>query len=64
MEFLVFKGKWNLFNRFQLYGQFLLDDYNYSKRSEGSGYWGNKLGLQAGAKYIDAFGIPTLDLTC
>lgn len=54
--------KYNFLRQFQLYGQVLLDDYNYSKRSEGSGYWGNKLGYQVGFKYIDAFRIPTLDL--
>lgn len=54
--------KFNFLKRFQLYGQVLLDDYNFGIRDQGSGYWGNKLGFQGGAKYIDAFGIPTLDL--
>ncbi|MEO0895772.1 MAG: capsule assembly Wzi family protein [Bacteroidota bacterium] len=53
--------KANLFNHLQLYGQLLLDDYNYGVRNEGTGYWGNKLGWQAGLKYIDLFNIPTLD---
>lgn len=55
-------AKYNLLNKVQVYGQFLLDDFDYSKRNEGSGYWGNKTGFQLGAKYIDAFGISTLDL--
>ncbi|MEZ4851888.1 MAG: capsule assembly Wzi family protein [Bacteroidia bacterium] len=59
---LGLQTKWNFLQRFQLYGQVLLDDYNYSRRNDGKGYWGNKLGLQVGGKYIDAFGISTLDL--
>lgn len=59
---LGFSVKANLFKTLQLYGQVLLDDYNFSVRDEGSGYWGNKLGYQLGGKYIDMFNIPTLDL--
>jgi hypothetical protein len=59
---LGFSGKWNVLKRFQLYGQFLLDDYNFAQRVNGKNYWGNKLGWQTGLKYIDAFGISTLDL--
>jgi hypothetical protein len=55
-------AKYNLWQRVQAYGQFLLDDYNYGKRSEGSGYWGNKTGWQLGLKYVDVLGIPSLDL--
>lgn len=54
--------KWNFLQRFQFYGQLLLDDYNFGRRDEGSGYWQNKVGFQAGLKYIDVLGIPTLDL--
>ncbi len=56
------QGKVNLLHHLQFYGQFLLDDYNFSKRSQGSNYWGNKYAWQLGLKYIDAFGVPTLDL--
>jgi hypothetical protein len=54
--------KWNLFRTAQLYGQILIDDYNFGFRDLGDGYWGNKTGFQAGIRYIDAFRIPTLDL--
>ncbi|MCI4671289.1 MAG: capsule assembly Wzi family protein [Bacteroidia bacterium] len=54
--------KWNFLNHFQSYGQIMVDDYNYGVRNQGTGYWGNKIGWQLGAKYIDAFNIPTLDL--
>lgn len=54
--------KYNFLHHVQLYGQILLDDYNYGVRDQGKGYWGNKLGYQGGLKYVDAFGISTLDL--
>ncbi len=54
--------KANLAKRFQFYGQFLLDEFNLVESRRGSGWWGNKFGIQAGAKYIDAFKIKNLDL--
>ena len=54
--------KYNLLNHVQVYGQLLVDDFNFGVRDQGSGYWGNKVGYQAGLKYIDAFSISTLDL--
>ena len=57
-----FTGKANLFRQLQIYGQFLIDDLNIGQRNNGDNYWGNKLAYQVGAKYIDAFSIPTLDL--
>ncbi|MEZ4829995.1 MAG: hypothetical protein R3C61_27485 [Bacteroidia bacterium] len=54
--------KLNLLRHVQVYGQILLDDYNFGARDQGKGYWGNKLGYQGGLKYIDAFGITALDL--
>ena len=53
-------GKWNLFNRFQLYGQFILDEFKLDELSE-DGWWGNKFGIQAGIKAINIFGIDHLD---
>ncbi|MEL6650321.1 MAG: hypothetical protein AAFQ87_05875, partial [Bacteroidota bacterium] len=38
--------KWNFLKRFQFYGQLLLDDYNFGRRDEGSGYWQNKVGFK------------------
>ncbi|MDX2247682.1 MAG: hypothetical protein SF052_12935 [Bacteroidia bacterium] len=54
--------KYNFLRRVQFYGQILLDDYNFGIRDQGSGYWGNKLGFQGGAKYVDVLGISNLDI--
>jgi hypothetical protein len=48
---MAFDWKWNLLSRFQLYGQVLLDEFNLKYLREKSGWWGNKYGLQTGAKY-------------
>ncbi|MCB0633936.1 MAG: hypothetical protein KDD15_29600, partial [Lewinella sp.] len=57
-----FNGKWNLLHRFQLYGQILLDEFKFNELFlDNRGWWGNKLGYQAGLKYIDALGIDHLD---
>lgn len=57
-------GRWDFARRFQVYGQFLLDEFLLSAvyKPEEKGWWGNKFGLQAGIKYIDAFGVDHLDL--
>jgi hypothetical protein len=54
--------KWNFCNSARFYGQFLLDEFNFTRLREGEGWWANKFGLQAGMLYIDAFGLPNLDL--
>ncbi len=54
-------AKWNLFKRFQLHGQFLLDEFLLDAYRQGNGWWGNKWSSQLGAKYINVFGIPNLD---
>lgn len=54
--------KANVAHRLQFYGQFLLDEFNLSQVRANNGWWANKWGLQLGAKYIDAFGLPNLDL--
>ncbi|WP_181307777.1 hypothetical protein [Rufibacter sp. XAAS-G3-1] len=54
--------KWNIYNRVQLYGQAVLDEFLISELRAGNGWWGNKFGLQGGAKYMDAFGVSNLDL--
>lgn len=54
--------KWNLFNRFQLYGQLMLDEFKFDELFiERRGWWANKYGIQAGLKYINTFGIDHLD---
>lgn len=47
---------------FQVYGQLLLDEFKLKELTAGNGWWGNKLGVQLGGKYFDAFGIKNLDL--
>lgn len=55
-------AKANIAKRFQVYGQFMLDEFNLSQVKANDGWWANKWGLQLGAKYIDALGIKNLDL--
>lgn len=59
---LGLNGKWNLWNRVSLYGQFVLDDLSVSELFDGNGWWGNKYGYQLGLKYIDMFQITNLDI--
>lgn len=59
---LGFSYKINLFKTLQLYGQLLIDDYNFGNRKLGKGWWGNKWGLQAGLQYINVATIDNLDL--
>ncbi|WP_187264642.1 hypothetical protein [Pontibacter beigongshangensis] len=54
--------RWNLFNRLQLYGQLMLDEFLLQEVRSGNGWWANKQAAQLGFKYIDAFGLPNLDL--
>jgi hypothetical protein len=54
--------KANLPHKIQVYGQLMLDEFLLSEIKNNRGWWANKWGLQFGAKYIDAFGIPNLDL--
>lgn len=54
--------KWNIKNKYQVYGQFLLDEFKIDELRSGDGSWRNKFGAQLGVKYIDAFDISTLDL--
>ena len=54
--------KWNLLNRFQLYGQLMLDEFKFDELFiERRGWWANKYGVQLGLKYIDMLGIDHLD---
>jgi hypothetical protein len=59
---LGFDAKANVAHKFQFYGQVLLDEFVLSELRAGKGWWGNKYGIQVGAKYIDAFNIRNLDL--
>lgn len=56
-------GKWNFLNRFQLYGQLILDEFKIDELLlDNQGWWANKYGFQTGLKYVDALGVKGLDL--
>ncbi len=57
-----FDVKANILKKLQLYGQLMLDEFKQDEVTAGNSWWGNKQGYQAGAKYVDAFGIGNLDL--
>jgi len=46
----------------QLYGQLVLNEFRFNDLFSNNGWYGNKWGVQAGAKYFDAFTIKNLDL--
>jgi len=54
--------RWNIWNRVQLYGQLMLDEFLLKEVKAGNGWWANKQAGQLGAKYINAFGLDNLDL--
>lgn len=54
--------KANIAHRAQFYGQFLLDEFILSEIKNNPTSWANKWGIQAGIKYVDAFGIQNLDV--
>jgi hypothetical protein len=54
--------KWNFLRHFSMYGQLLIDEFVLSEVRSRSGWWANKQAGQLGIKYIDALGIPNLDL--
>ena len=57
-----FDAKANIAKTVQVYSQLTLDEFKLSEVTGGNGWWGNKFGVQMGAKYIDAFKIRNLDL--
>jgi hypothetical protein len=59
---LGFDFKWNAAKRLSFYGQFMLDEFVIDNIREGNGWWANKFAVQVGGKYVDAFGLPNLDL--
>lgn len=54
--------KANALKTLQVYGQLLIDEFNFSKLREDRSWWGNKTAMQLGVKYIDAFKVNNLDL--
>ncbi len=55
-------AKANIAHHFQLYGQLLFDEFILKDILHDPNNWANKWALQLGVKYVDAFGIPNLDL--
>ncbi len=53
--------KFNFLRRFSLYGQLVLDEFNF-KHFKKKGWWATKYATQIGLRYIDALGIKNLDL--
>lgn len=54
--------KANIAKKFQLYGQWMIDEFLLKEVKAGDGWWGNKFGVQIGGKYIDVFKIRNLDI--
>ncbi len=57
-----FDYKANFLRHFQLYGQFIIDEFNFTHIKANDKWWGNKYGIQQGVKYIDVANISNLDL--
>lgn len=55
-------ANWKIHRDFNLYGQWLIDEFTLSEVVASDGYWANKFGWQLGANYFDAFGIKNLHL--
>jgi len=55
-------AKWNFFKRFQIYGQFILDEFYLKELKAQNGWWANKYSLQGGLKAVNVAGIKNLDL--
>lgn len=60
--FVGVDSKWNFLKHFQLYGQFVLDEFHLNYLREAKGWWANKWASQLGLKCIDIIGIYNLDL--
>lgn len=54
--------KANFLSHFLVYSQFMIDEFRLGALRASKGDWTNKFAVQVGAKYIDAFDVPNLDL--
>lgn len=45
----------------QLYGQFMLNEFRFQELTGGKGWYGNKYGMQLGAKYFNVANVNNLD---
>ncbi|MCE7062701.1 capsule assembly Wzi family protein [Dyadobacter sp. CY343] len=59
---LGFDFRWLVGRKASIYSQFVLDEFLTRYLFNGSGSWTNKYSFQLGGKYVDAFGVPNLDL--
>jgi hypothetical protein len=59
---LGFDFRWLVGKKASIYSQFVLDEFLTKFLFNGSGSWTNKYSFQLGGKYVDAFGVPNLDL--
>jgi hypothetical protein len=57
-----FDFKANAGHQGQLYGQIVLDEFLLKELRSRNGWWGNKFGMQFGAKYFDAFDLKNFDM--
>jgi len=53
--------KADLFKKIQVYGQLIIDEFNFKELKNDKSWWGNKFGTQLGFKYIDVANISNLD---
>ncbi|TAF33152.1 MAG: hypothetical protein EAZ57_06725 [Cytophagales bacterium] len=60
--FLGLDAKYSFMKSFQIYTQVVLDEFVLKEVMNRKGWWGNKQGIQLGAKYINVGGINNLDL--
>ena len=60
--FIGFDAKYNFLKHFSIYGQLVIDEFNFQQIKDSTGWWGNKFGYQLGLKYIDVAGLKGLDL--
>ncbi len=52
-ELLGLDWKFNALNHLSIYGQFVLDEFNFKNAIARNGWWANKWAMQWGLKYID-----------
>ncbi len=57
---LGFGFKIKLWKKYQIYTQMVIDEFVWSELKSGSGWWGNKFGLQGGLKIFDPFNLKNL----
>ncbi|MCX6183230.1 MAG: hypothetical protein NT150_15060 [Bacteroidetes bacterium] len=55
-------SKFKLNNKSYLYGQVMIDEFNFQLLKKAPGWWGNKFGFQLGMKSFDLFKIKNLNL--